>query len=63
MLYAGLAIAGIVIVGLPINGLQGAVFFIAGVICFIPGAYHVIYIYFAVKGKRGYDFNFLPLFN
>ncbi|CAL8115756.1 unnamed protein product [Orchesella dallaii] len=59
----GLAVAGVVIVSLPINGLQGAVFFIAGVICFIPGAYHVIYIYCAVKGKRGYDFYHLPLFN
>ncbi|CAG7823015.1 unnamed protein product [Allacma fusca] len=59
----GLSIAGIVIIGLPINGIQGTVFFIAGVICFIPGAYHVIYIYLAVKGKRGYDFYHLPLFN
>jgi len=59
----GLCIAGLCIVGLPISGLQGAVFFIAGIICLIPGAYHVIYIYLAVKGKRGYDFNFLPLFN
>lgn len=61
--FVGLAVAGVVIVSLPINGLQGAVFFIAGVICFIPGAYHVIYIYCAVKGKRGYDFYHLPLFN
>lgn len=59
----GLSLAGMVIMILPINGLQGVVFFIAGVICFIPGAYHVIYIYLAVKGKRGFDFNFLPLFN
>lgn len=62
-LHLGLAVAGVVIVSLPINGLQGAVFFIAGVICFIPGAYHVIYIYYACKGKRGYDFYHLPLFN
>uniref|UniRef100_A0A2S2QZT2 Transmembrane protein n=1 Tax=Sipha flava TaxID=143950 RepID=A0A2S2QZT2_9HEMI len=26
------------------------VFFIAGFICFIPGAYHVIYIYLAARG-------------
>jgi len=59
----GLSVAGMVIMFLPINGLQGIVFFIAGIICFIPGAYHVVYIYFAVKGKRGFDFSFLPLFN
>ena len=44
-------------------GIQAFVFFIAGFICFIPGAYHVVYIYWAVKGKRGYDFYHLPLFN
>lgn len=46
-----------------ISGLQGLVFFIAGFICFVPGAYHIVYIYFAVKGKRGYYFYHLPLFN
>jgi Transmembrane proteins 230/134 len=48
---------------LPIEGLQSAVFFIAGAICFIPGAYHVVYIYLAVKGWQGFDFYHLPLFN
>ena len=27
------------------------------------GGYHLIYIYLAVKGKRGFDFSHLPLFN
>ncbi|XP_075219205.1 uncharacterized protein LOC142323453 [Lycorma delicatula] len=61
----GLLITGIIVVFLPSSstGLQGIVFFIAGFICFIPGAYHVVYIYLAVKGTRGYDFYHLPLFN
>lgn len=41
----------------------GAVFFIVGVICFIPGAYHVVYIWLAARGGfRGFDFYNLPLF-
>ncbi|KAK9874157.1 hypothetical protein WA026_002513 [Henosepilachna vigintioctopunctata] len=46
----------------PSSSLQGAVFLLAGLICFIPGAYHVVYIYLAAKGKRGYHFHNLPLF-
>jgi hypothetical protein len=52
-----------VVICLPMPGIQSFVFFIAGFICFIPGAYHVVYVYWAVKGKRGYDFYHLPLFN
>ncbi|KAL1129754.1 hypothetical protein AAG570_012698, partial [Ranatra chinensis] len=59
----GLLATGLVVVFLPNTGLQGFVFFIAGSICFIPGAYHVVYIYLAVKGRQGYDFYHLPLFN
>lgn len=59
----GLIATGIVVQILPRVGVQGLVFFIAGAICFIPGAYHVVYAYCAVKGRRGYDFNNLPLFN
>lgn len=44
-------------------GLQGAVFLLTGFICFLPGAYHVVYIYLAAKGKRGYHFHNLPLFS
>ncbi|XP_047005166.1 uncharacterized protein LOC124625771 [Schistocerca americana] len=59
----GLLVTGVVVVCIPESGIQGFVFFLAGFICFIPGAYHVVYIYWAVKGKRGYDFYHLPLFN
>uniref|UniRef100_A0A1B6E2C2 Transmembrane protein 134 n=1 Tax=Clastoptera arizonana TaxID=38151 RepID=A0A1B6E2C2_9HEMI len=59
----GLLVTGIVVVFIPRTGLQGLVFFIAGFICFVPGIYHVVYIYLAVKGRRGYDFYHLPLFN
>ncbi|XP_050025093.1 transmembrane protein 134 isoform X2 [Dermacentor andersoni] len=65
LLLAGLGLiaTGIVVQILPRVGVQGLVFFIAGAICFIPGAYHVVYVYCAVKGYRGYDFYNLPLFN
>ncbi|XP_059487406.1 transmembrane protein 134 [Neocloeon triangulifer] len=59
----GLLTTGFLAALLPIEGLQSAVFFIAGAICFIPGAYHVVYIYLAVKGWQGFDFYHLPLFN
>lgn len=39
------------------------VFFIAGFICFIPGVYHVVYIYLAARGHPGYSFYSLSLFN
>ncbi|CAN7986378.1 unnamed protein product [Ixodes hexagonus] len=59
----GLVATGIVVQVLPNIGVQGTVFFVAGAICLIPGAYHLVYAYCAVKGKRGYDFYNLPLFN
>lgn len=60
---SALLVTGFLAALLPIEGLQSAVFFIAGAICFIPGAYHVVYIYLAVKGWQGFDFYHLPLFN
>lgn len=64
-----LLVVGIGLIGMgafavaePKNGLQGAVFFVAGLICFVPGAYHVVYIWLAARGQRGYDFYHLPLF-
>lgn len=64
LIFLALMIGGIVVYCIPnLQGIQGLVFLIAGVICFLPGAYHVGYIYLAVKGKRGFDFNHLPLFN
>lgn len=47
----------------PNTDYHSIVFFIAGFICFIPGAYHVVYIYLAAKGHPGYSFYSLSLFN
>lgn len=58
----GLLATGTLALADPNSGLQGAVFLLAGLICFVPGAYHVVYIYLAAKGKRGYHFHNLPLF-
>ncbi|XP_018569981.1 transmembrane protein 134 [Anoplophora glabripennis] len=58
----GLLATGTVTLSEPNSGLQGSVFLLAGFICFVPGAYHVVYIYLAAKGKRGYHFHNLPLF-
>lgn len=64
LLVVGVALLGMCAfaVAEPENGLQGAVFFVAGMICFVPGAYHVVYIWLAARGQRGYDFYHLPLF-
>jgi len=63
VLGACLILTGIVIYCFPsLKELQGFIFLIAGIICFLPGGYHLIYIYLAVKGKRGFDFHHLPLF-
>jgi len=56
------------IVGIILEALEtelGGIFmlFVIGVICFIPGVYHIIAVYYAVKGKRGFSFYNLPLFN
>lgn len=58
----GLLVTGALAFAEPQSGLQGAVFILAGFICFVPGAYHVVYIYLAAKGRRGYHFHNLPLF-
>ena len=60
---AVLLAAGIVIAAVPIVGFQSFVFIMAGLLCFIPGAYHIAFVYLAVKGRRGYSFHQLPLFN
>ena len=46
----------------PDSNMQATVFIVAGLICFIPGAYHVIYVFLAARGFRGYHFHNLPLF-
>ena len=58
-----LIVMGIAVCLLPEIEFQSYVFFIAGFFCFIPGAYYVVYVYCAVKGRKGYDFYQLPLFN
>ncbi|XP_055380686.1 transmembrane protein 134 [Condylostylus longicornis] len=58
----GLVIMGVFSVADPASSSQGVVFFVAGFICFIPGAYHVVYIWLAARGYRGFDFYHLPLF-
>lgn len=58
----GLFVVGAYAIAEPNNGSQGAVFFVAAFICFIPGAYHVVYIWLAARGHRGFDFYHLPLF-
>ena len=60
--FSGLLITGVTVL-VVLKGVQGLVFLIIGAICFIPGVYHVVYIYLAVKGRKGYDFYHLPLFN
>ncbi len=63
-MHPGLIACGIVVYCIPdFKEVQGVVFIIAGIICFVPGAYHIVYVYLAVKGKRGFEFNHLPLFN
>lgn len=58
----GLLTVGTLALAEPQGRLQGVVFLLAGFICFVPGAYHIVYIYFAATGKRGYHFHNLPLF-
>lgn len=53
---------GMISIASPANGSRGFVFLLAGSICFIPGAYHVVYIWLAAIGYRGYNFYHLPLF-
>lgn len=63
LIGTGLIVIGALALADPSAGLQGAVFLLTGFICFLPGAYHVVYIYLAAKGKRGYHFHNLPLFS
>ncbi|XP_074087039.1 transmembrane protein 134 isoform X2 [Macrotis lagotis] len=46
----------------PSSGVSSAIFFVPGFLLLIPGVYHVIFIYFAVKGHRGFQFFYLPYF-
>ncbi|XP_076971652.1 transmembrane protein 134 isoform X1 [Tamandua tetradactyla] len=46
----------------PSPGVSSAIFFVPGFLVLVPGAYHVIFIYCAVKGHRGFQFFYLPYF-
>uniref|UniRef100_A0A8C4X951 Transmembrane protein 134 n=1 Tax=Erpetoichthys calabaricus TaxID=27687 RepID=A0A8C4X951_ERPCA len=46
----------------PASGVSSAIFFVPGFLLIIPGVYHVIFIYFAVRGRKGFRFFYLPYF-
>ncbi|XP_006171345.1 transmembrane protein 134 isoform X8 [Tupaia chinensis] len=46
----------------PSPGVSSAIFFVPGFLLLIPGVYHVIFIYCAVKGYPGFQFFYLPYF-
>ncbi|XP_012308345.1 transmembrane protein 134 isoform X3 [Aotus nancymaae] len=43
-------------------GVSSAIFFVPGFLLLVPGVYHVIFIYCAVRGHRGFQFFYLPYF-
>ncbi|XP_038620964.1 transmembrane protein 134 isoform X2 [Tachyglossus aculeatus] len=64
LLLLGLALV-LIGVGLQVSpsaGISSAIFFVPGFLLLIPGVYHVIFIYCAVKGHRGFQFFYLPYF-
>lgn len=58
-----LIVLGVLTAVFPEFGFQSYVFFISGLLCFIPGAYHVVYVYCAVSGRKGYDLYRLPYYH
>ncbi|XP_062566540.1 transmembrane protein 134-like isoform X1 [Saccostrea cucullata] len=60
---AALFLVGVGIVASNDRGLHCLVFFIGGVLCLIPGVYHVVYIILAINGVGGYNLYNLPVFN
>ncbi|TNM86114.1 transmembrane protein 134 [Takifugu rubripes] len=64
LLVTGVALilTGIVIQLNPDAGVSSAIFFVPGLLLFIPGVYHVIYISCAVHGRRGFKLFYLPYF-
>ncbi|XP_062612187.1 transmembrane protein 134-like isoform X2 [Saccostrea cucullata] len=60
---AALFLVGVGIVASDDRGLHCLEFFIGGVLCLIPGVYHVVYIILAINGVGGYNLYNLPVFN
>jgi hypothetical protein len=60
---SALIVLGVLASVFPEFGFQSYVFLISGLLCFIPGAYHVVYVYCAVSGRKGYDLYRLPYYN
>ncbi|XP_007171132.2 transmembrane protein 134 isoform X3 [Balaenoptera acutorostrata] len=61
-LCAVLILTGVGLEVAPSPGVSTAIFFVPGFLLLVPGVYHVIFIYCAVKGHRGFQFFYLPYF-
>ncbi|XP_023374116.1 transmembrane protein 134 isoform X2 [Otolemur garnettii] len=59
---AVLILVGVGLEVTPSPGVSSAIFFVPGFLLLVPGVYHVIFIYCAVKGHRGFQFFYLPYF-
>lgn len=64
LFVAGIAflLAGIILAATKQDGMKSVIFFVCAAICILPGGYHIIYIYRATKGQRGYNFESIPSF-
>lgn len=64
LFVAGIAflLAGIILAVTREDGIKSVIFFVCAAICILPGGYHIIYIYRATKGQRGYNFESIPSF-
>lgn len=47
----------------PSPAISSAIFFVPGLLLLIPGVYHVIFIFCAVRGRHGFQFFYLPYFD
>nr|XP_033776733.1 transmembrane protein 134 [Geotrypetes seraphini] len=57
-----LVLVGVGLLVNPSQGVSSAICFVPGFLLLIPGVYHVIFIYCAVKGRKGFQFFYLPYF-
>eukprot|EP00058_Branchiostoma_floridae_P026410 XP_002611901.1 hypothetical protein BRAFLDRAFT_106801 [Branchiostoma floridae] len=62
LILTALIIVGVVLEVNVNRDIQPIVFIVIGAICFIPGVYHVVYIYCAIQGRPGFHFSSLPSF-